>query len=128
MLYITPNKASGFFLIWISADRKPQNRVSRGAGLRWRPLRSRSADRAGRRDQVLLPLPEKVRKTLILQGFRAFFIPKSILLKSQFTVKYRTFSSTMCPAKCRVPLCNLAVVQHFLQLTTLSHGRGICLK
>ena len=35
------------------------DRVLWGAGLRWRPLRSRSADRAGRRDQVLLPLPKR---------------------------------------------------------------------
>ena len=37
---------------------------------------------------------------LFYKGFGLFSYIKSILLKSQFTVKYRTFSSTICPPIC----------------------------
>ena len=57
------------------------------------------------------PCQRKVRKTLILQGFRAFFIPKinfakiAIYRKISYIFEYY-MSPDMSPAKDREPCCN----------------------
>ena len=77
-----------------------QNRVPRGAGLRWRPLRSRSADRAGRRDQVLLPLPqEKSWNYVVSRLFIFLSTSKAIRVYSCLVVLSMFYLGVMLPSR-----------------------------